>query len=296
MIPKMKIAGAKSTTSNIDTTLHEDEAERKRFSEVVEKRMKSDDVMSRRAARISKEKEISKSRGVIYIGHLPHGFYEDQLRKYFSQFGEVTRVRVSRSRKTGGSRGYAFVEFLHDSAAKVAAETMDNYLMYERLLKCSLVPMEKVHPDLFSPRFPFPLNREITRTFINMERTETRGNRNQELRLARLQQQMESLKNLGIKYKVTPVGTDVKQITKSEKSSKVKTKKPKNQNLSTAEKISSDDEQHILLVDSEDNEIEFKTPPHAVRRLKAHPKSVRVTKLLEKSIIKKPKKHKSAIN
>lgn len=57
--------------------------------------------MSKQAARIAKEKEISKSRGVIYVGHIPHGFYEDELRKYFSQFGEVTRVRVSRSRKTG---------------------------------------------------------------------------------------------------------------------------------------------------------------------------------------------------
>ena len=38
-------------------------------------------------------------RGVIYIGHLPHGFYETQLKGYFSQFGKVTKVHVSRSKK-----------------------------------------------------------------------------------------------------------------------------------------------------------------------------------------------------
>lgn len=211
----MKTIGVKRTSSNDNTALHEDEAERKRFSEVVEKRIKLDNAMSKQAARIAKEKEISKSRGVIYVGHIPHGFYEDELRKYFSQFGEVTRVRVSRSRKTGGSRGYAFVEFLHDCVAKIAAETMNGYLMFERLLKCSVVPKDKVHPDMFSLRFPFPLNREITRTFINMERTETRVDRNKELRLARLQQQIESLKDLGITYDITPFGTNVSHAIKS---------------------------------------------------------------------------------
>jgi len=36
---------------------------------------------------------------VIYIGHIPHGFYEEQMRGFFSQFGIVTRVRLSRSKK-----------------------------------------------------------------------------------------------------------------------------------------------------------------------------------------------------
>jgi RNA recognition motif-containing protein len=51
------------------------------------------------------------SAGVVYVGHLPRGFYEEEIRSFFSQFGEVTRVRVARSKKTGGVKGYAFVEF-----------------------------------------------------------------------------------------------------------------------------------------------------------------------------------------
>jgi nucleolar protein 15 len=37
--------------------------------------------------------------GVIYLGRIPHGFYEDEMRGYFSQFGTVTRLRLSRNKK-----------------------------------------------------------------------------------------------------------------------------------------------------------------------------------------------------
>lgn len=37
------------------------------------------------------------NRGVVYFSHLPHGFYEDQLKGYCSQFGKVTGVYVPRS-------------------------------------------------------------------------------------------------------------------------------------------------------------------------------------------------------
>ena len=41
--------------------------------------------------------------GVIYLGHIPHGFYEDQIRGFFTQFGRVNKVRLSRSKKVGDS-------------------------------------------------------------------------------------------------------------------------------------------------------------------------------------------------
>nr|XP_046260821.1 MKI67 FHA domain-interacting nucleolar phosphoprotein [Scatophagus argus] len=87
--------------------------------------------------------------GVIYVGHLPLGLFEPQLKSYFEQFGKVLRLRLSRSKKTGGSKGYAFVEFDCDEVAKIVAETMNNYLMGERLIKCHVIPPEKVHEKLF---------------------------------------------------------------------------------------------------------------------------------------------------
>lgn len=38
--------------------------------------------------------------GIVYIGHIPHGFYEEAMNGFFSQFGDVVRVRVSRSKKS----------------------------------------------------------------------------------------------------------------------------------------------------------------------------------------------------
>ncbi|XP_054909073.1 MKI67 FHA domain-interacting nucleolar phosphoprotein isoform X2 [Poeciliopsis prolifica] len=87
--------------------------------------------------------------GVVYVGHLPLGLFEPQLRSYFEQFGTVLRLRLSRSKKTGGSKGFAFIEFESSDVAKIVAETMNNYLMGERLIKCEVLPPEKVHEKLF---------------------------------------------------------------------------------------------------------------------------------------------------
>ncbi len=45
------------------------------------------------------EEEQGHSCGVIYVGHLPYGFFEKELSGFFTQFGEVTGVKVSRSKK-----------------------------------------------------------------------------------------------------------------------------------------------------------------------------------------------------
>lgn len=87
--------------------------------------------------------------GVVYVGHLPLGLFEPQLQTYFQQFGTILRLRLSRSKKTGGSKGFAFIEFECDEVAKIVAETMNNYLMGERLIKCEVMPPEKVHEKLF---------------------------------------------------------------------------------------------------------------------------------------------------
>lgn len=71
------------------------------------------------------------------------------MRAYFSQFGEITRLRLSRNRITGRSKHYAFVEFSSVSVAKIVAATMDNYLMYGHILKCKYVPSEQLHPEIW---------------------------------------------------------------------------------------------------------------------------------------------------
>ena len=71
------------------------------------------------------------------------------MRSYFEQFGSVHRLRLSRNRATGKSKHYAFVEFASSDVAKIVADTMNSYLMFGHILKCSVVPKEQVHENLW---------------------------------------------------------------------------------------------------------------------------------------------------
>lgn len=117
-------------------------------SSASEKKMKpSGDFVALTTKKKSK-KQSSKPR-VLYVGSLPHGFYETQMRSYFGQFGDVLRVKVSRNKKTGKSKHYAFVEFKHAEVAAIVAESMDNYLLGTHVLKVKLMRPEDVHPETF---------------------------------------------------------------------------------------------------------------------------------------------------
>ncbi|KAF3039196.1 hypothetical protein E8E12_007165 [Didymella heteroderae] len=100
---------------------------------------------------IARAKDTPKATepGVIYVGRVPRGFFEPQMKKYFNQFGRVLNLRLSRNKKTGASKHYAFVEFASAEVADIVARTMNNYLMFGHILKCSLIPKEQVHENLF---------------------------------------------------------------------------------------------------------------------------------------------------
>ncbi|KAF6206368.1 hypothetical protein GE061_017601 [Apolygus lucorum] len=94
------------------------------------------------------EKAIELNRGVVYFSNLPHGFYEKELRTYCSQFGAVTGVHIPRNEKNN-AKGFGFVEFKFPEVAEVVADTMNNYLMFTRLIKAKVVPLEEQKPWIF---------------------------------------------------------------------------------------------------------------------------------------------------
>ncbi|KAL7955130.1 hypothetical protein V8C34DRAFT_292518 [Trichoderma compactum] len=98
------------------------------------------------------QKSIKASKeepGVVYIGRIPHGFYEYEMKQYLSQFGPISRLRLSRNKKTGASKHFAFVEFTEASTAEIVSKTMDNYLLFGHILKCKVLSKDQVHDDLF---------------------------------------------------------------------------------------------------------------------------------------------------
>ncbi|KAI9104087.1 hypothetical protein DFS34DRAFT_305600 [Phlyctochytrium arcticum] len=101
-----------------------------------------------KAAAAAAEVDASKS-SVVYLGRVPHGFYETEMKAYFAQFGEVKRLRLSRNRKTGKSKHYAFIEFETPAVAAIVAETMHNYLLFNHSLICKVLDLTQVHADLW---------------------------------------------------------------------------------------------------------------------------------------------------
>jgi nucleolar protein 15 len=85
---------------------------------------------------------------VIYLGHLPVAFEEREITVFLNQFGAVKRCRVSRSTKTGRSRGYAFVDFVDPEVARIVAETMSGYFLLEKRLVCHLLPNDRAKHEL----------------------------------------------------------------------------------------------------------------------------------------------------
>ena len=48
---------------------------------------------------VQEAEAAEEERGVIYLGHIPFGFFEREMKSYFEQFGHVTRLRLSRNLK-----------------------------------------------------------------------------------------------------------------------------------------------------------------------------------------------------
>lgn len=70
----------------------------------------------------------------LYVGNIPWGCSEDDLKGLFDQFGEVSFVRIITDRETGRSRGFGFVEM--ENGDKAIAE-LDNTEFMSRSLRVS---------------------------------------------------------------------------------------------------------------------------------------------------------------
>ena len=61
----------------------------------------------------------------IYVGNLPRGASEDDLRKTFETFGKVMSANVIKDKFSGESKGFGFVEMSKTSEGKAAIEALN---------------------------------------------------------------------------------------------------------------------------------------------------------------------------
>jgi hypothetical protein len=70
----------------------------------------------------------------IYVGNLDYSVTEQQLREFFSQFGDVSDASIPADFYTKTSKGFGFVEFEQDTVAKkILADKQPKYLAGRRL-------------------------------------------------------------------------------------------------------------------------------------------------------------------
>lgn len=149
----------------------------------------------------------NNDRGVVYLGHVPHGFYENEMKRYFAQFGDVTNIKIPKSKKTGKARGFAFVEFLYPEVAKVVAETMNNYLMHKKILVAKYLPPNQVKSNTFwrcnKNNIPLTIkNRSIQRKAMERPLNPEQEKQSKAALRKRIASLQNKLKSKGIVYDV----------------------------------------------------------------------------------------------
>lgn len=154
--------------------------------------------------------------GVVYVGRIPHGFFEHEMRAYFSQFGDISRLRLSRNKKTGRSKHFAFVEFKSEDVAKIVADTMDTYLMFGHILKCKVVNKDQLHENVWKgadKRFKaVPWNKIEGRKYeLPVGREQWKGRVEEEKK--RRSEKNEKLKEIGYEFEGTGL-KDVDEVPK----------------------------------------------------------------------------------
>jgi nucleolar protein 15 len=96
---------------------------------------------------------VEKS-SVMYLGHIPDGFFEVQLKKFFMQFGIVRKLKLFRSPKTGGSRGFAFLQFESGETAETVVGAMDGYYLHNKRLVARIIPVSAHHSGMWKMKKP----------------------------------------------------------------------------------------------------------------------------------------------
>jgi RNA recognition motif-containing protein len=70
----------------------------------------------------------------LYVGNLSYQMKESELQDLFSEFGEVTSVKIITDKFTGRSKGFAFVDMASDDAGNNAIQSLHGKDMKDRAI------------------------------------------------------------------------------------------------------------------------------------------------------------------
>lgn len=82
----------------------------------------------------------------LYVGNLPYGVTEDELRQTFAEYGEVDSVNVITDKFSGQSKGFGFVEMPDNSEADAAIKALNETSLSGRNIKVNQAKPREQRP------------------------------------------------------------------------------------------------------------------------------------------------------
>ena len=93
----------------------------------------------------------------IYVGNMSYGTTEESLTNLFSNYGDVSSVKIITDRETGRAKGFGFVTMEDDDSAKKAIEELDQKEFEGRNLRVNKAKPRK--PRTYKNNYTRNLNR-----------------------------------------------------------------------------------------------------------------------------------------
>lgn len=123
--------------------------------------------------------DVQATKPIVMVKNLPRIFDENDLHRYFRQYGKMRGLRLLRSKK-GTSRGTVLVRYADCDIARICAETLQNHILDGQLLKTQLLDA-KNDKDLKPVK---AVERKVTvrQTYITEETLRRKKERNEKLR------------------------------------------------------------------------------------------------------------------
>ena len=101
----------------------------------------------------------------LYVGNLSYTTNENTLRERFSNYGEVTSIKIMKDKFTNQSKGFAFIEMANDKMGERAIGGMNGKDVDGRRLRVSLA-VEKLKKS------------GVKKFFKNIDKKELKDERN----------------------------------------------------------------------------------------------------------------------
>ena len=141
-----------------------------------------------------------KKTSIVYLGHIPAAFEEPQMRQFFTQFGPIKHLRLSRNKKSGASKHYAFLEFETPDVAEIVASTMNNYILFGRRLICEVMKAEAVDEHIWkgaNRKFHVVNTAEKAANTMNARKSPDEVKTTLQKKLEKIQMQIDEMKASG---------------------------------------------------------------------------------------------------